>query len=91
MLHSKDCAELCLKVKEREVSQLCPTLCDPVDYSPPDSSIHGIFQARILEWIAISFFRDIPDPGIELTSLMSPALASGFLTTSTTWEAQMKV
>ena len=37
--------------------QSCPTLCDPVDYSPPGSSVHGIFQARILEWVAISYSR----------------------------------
>ena len=36
---------------------VCPTLCDPVDCSPPGSSVHGIFQARVLEWIAISFSR----------------------------------
>ena len=36
-----------------EVAQLCPTLCDPMDCSLPSSSIHGIFQARILEWVAI--------------------------------------
>ena len=42
---------------ESEVAQSCPTLCDPVDCSPPDSSIHGILQARILEWVAISFSR----------------------------------
>ena len=35
--------------------QLCPTLCDPRDYSPPGSSVYGIFQARILEWVVISF------------------------------------
>ena len=40
-----------------EVAQSCPTLCDPVDCSPPGSSIHGILQARILEWVAISFSR----------------------------------
>jgi len=46
----------CMKVKsEREVAQLCPTLCDPMDCSPPGSSIHGIFQARVLEWGAITF------------------------------------
>ena len=44
---------------ESEVAQSCPTLCDPVDYSPPGSSIHGILQARILEWVAISFSRDL--------------------------------
>ena len=47
-------------------------------YSPPGSSVHGILQARILEWAAISFSRDLPDPGIEL---MCPALAGGFFTT----------
>ena len=37
------------------VTQLCPTLCDPMDDKPPGSSVHGILQARILEWVAISF------------------------------------
>ena len=46
----------CVKVKrEREVAQSCPTLSDPMDCSPPGSSIHGIFQARLLEWGAIAF------------------------------------
>ena len=45
-----------MKVKsESEVVQLCPTLRDPMDCSLPGSSIHGIFQARVLEWVAISF------------------------------------
>ena len=42
---------------ESEVAQSCLTLCDPVDCSPPGSSVHGILQARILEWVAISFSR----------------------------------
>ena len=46
----------CMKVKsENEVAQSCPTLSYPVDCSPPGSSIHGIFQARVLEWVAIAF------------------------------------
>ena len=46
----------CMKVKnESEVTQSCPTLGDPMDCSPPGSSIHGIFQARVLEWGAIAF------------------------------------
>ena len=45
------------KVKESEVAQSCLTLCNPMDCSLPDSSVHGIFQARVLEWIAISFSR----------------------------------
>ena len=48
------------KVKsEREVAQSCPTLCNPVDGSPPGSSVHGIFQARVLEWGAIAFSEHI--------------------------------
>ena len=43
--------------KWSEVAQSCPTLCDPMDCSLPSSSTHGIFQARILEWVAISFSR----------------------------------
>ena len=45
-----------MKVKsESQVAQLCPTLSDPMDCSPPGSSVHGIFQARVLEWGAIAF------------------------------------
>ena len=44
------------------IAQLCPTLCDPMDCSPPDSSVHGILQARILEWVAIPFSRCSSQP-----------------------------
>ena len=47
------------------VAQSCPTLCGPRDYSPPGLSVHGILQARILEWVAIPSLRDLPDPGIK--------------------------
>ena len=57
------------------VTQLCLTLCDTMDCAPPVSSIHGILQARILEWVAISFSGDLLNPGIE------PELAGGFFTT----------
>ena len=50
------------------VAKSCLTLCDPMDCSPPGSSVHGVFQARILEWFATSFSRDLPDPGIESVS-----------------------
>ena len=43
---------------ESEVTQLCPTLCNPMDWNPPGSSTHGIVQARTLEWDAISFSRE---------------------------------
>ena len=50
----------CMKVKsESEVTQLCPTLGDPMDCSLPGSSVHGIFQARVLEWGAIAFSSKI--------------------------------
>ena len=45
---------------EREVAQSCPTLCDPMDYSPPGSSVHGILLEKILKWV------DIPSPRIRL-------------------------
>ena len=51
--------------------QSCPTLGDPVDHF----SVRRILQARTLEWIAVSFYRGLPDPGIEPASLVSPALA----------------
>ena len=62
---------------ESEVAQLCPSFCNPVDCSPPGSSIHGILQARILEWVAISFSRESSQPGIEPTS---PAMQADALT-----------
>ena len=53
---------------EVKVAQSCPTLCDFMDYSPPASSVHGILQARILEWFAIPFSRGSPthrlNPGL---------------------------
>ena len=47
------------------VTQSCLTLYDPVDCSPPGNSVHGILQARILEWVAIPFSRELPDQGIK--------------------------
>ena len=55
---------------------------DPVDCSPSGSAVHGLFQARILEWVAISFLTGSSDPGIKPESLVSPALAGGFFTTA---------
>ena len=50
----------CMKVKsESEVAQSCPTLSDPMGCSPPGSSVHGIFQARVLEWGAIAFSGEV--------------------------------
>ena len=66
---------------ENEVAQLCPTLCDPVDRSPPVSSVHGILQAGILEWVAISFSRGSSRSRIEPRS---PALQADALTSEPT-------
>ena len=53
---------VCLMLSWSEVARSCLTLCDPVDCSPPCSSIHGILHARILEWVAISFSRGSSRP-----------------------------
>ena len=64
-----------MKVKsEREVSQSCPTLSDPMDCSPPGSSDHGIFQARVLEWGAMAFSVDSATDTISLGKPKSPSL-----------------
>ena len=66
------------------VAQFCPTLCDPMDCRLPGSSVHKIFQVRVLEWVGIWIVvgsptqRDCLNPGIEP---MSPVLAGGFFTT----------
>ena len=64
------------------VAQSCPTLCHPMDCSLPGFSVHGILQARILEW------RPCPPPG-DLPDSRPLPLAGGFFTTSTTWEARI--
>ena len=67
--------------------QSCPVFFNPLDWSPPGSSVCGILQARILEWWPCLPPGDLPNPGIKPTSLVSPALAGGFFTPSATWEA----
>ena len=81
----------CMKVKsEMEFTQSCLTVCDPMEWSPPGSSVHGILQAGILEWVAMPSSRgNLPDPGIEPAFLTSPALAGGFFTTRATWEPSL--
>ena len=66
----------------RLVAKLCPTLCDPMGYSSPDSFVDGISQTRLLEWVALSFSRGSPDlePG-------SPALVGRFFTPETPGKA----
>ena len=56
---------MCVYVCVCTHTQFCLILCNPIDCSPPGSSVHGIFQARILEWVAISYTGDFPNPGIK--------------------------
>ena len=58
----------------------CPTLCDPMNCSPTGSSVHGILQARYWSELPFPSPGDLPDPGIEPASLMSPVLAGRFFT-----------
>ena len=62
-------------------AKYCLTSCNPLNYRPPGSSVHGISQARILEWVAISSSRDFPNPG-QTASPESTALADGFFMTA---------
>ena len=66
---------LCLRVC---VLTCVLTLCDPMDSSPPDSSVHGVFQARTLEWVAISFSREYSQPRDQ--THISCIIAGGFFT-----------
>ena len=70
--------------------QLCLTLCDPMDCSPPGSSVHGILQASILKWLPCPPPGALPNQGKVPMIPMFPALASRFFTTSTTWEDQLR-
>ena len=67
--------------------QSCLTLCNPIDCSRSGSSVHGILQARILQWVAMPYSKDLPYLRIEPASFLSLLLAGGFFTTSATWEA----
>ena len=67
--------------------QLCPTLCDNMDCIPPGPSVHGILQARYCSGLPCPPPGDLPDPGIEPTSLISPALAGRSLPLVPSWGA----
>ena len=70
------------------VMQLCPTLCNPMDYSPPDSCVHGILQARILEWLAFSFSMGSSRPRDRTLLFHFSCSGRQILYCCTTWEAQ---
>ena len=70
----------CMKVKsESEVTQSCPTLSDPMDCSPPGSSLHGIFQARVLEWVAIAFSNPVSESDFNALIVLSLILNTSFV------------
>ena len=76
----------CIRAKSL---QSCWTLCDPMGCNLPGSSVHGILQARILEWVVMPSSRDLPNSGIKPMSPEFPGLADRFFTTSTTWEVTL--
>ena len=67
------CAHICVCTHAKSL-QFCLTLCDPMDHSLPDFPVHGVLQARILEWLPCCPPGDLPDPGIEPASPVPPAL-----------------
>ena len=79
------CVHICAHIHTHTESY--PTLCDPTGCSLPVSAVCGISQARILERVAISYSRDLPDPGIEPMFLASPAFADRLFNSSTIWKS----
>ena len=69
------------------IAQSCLTLWDPMDGTPPDSPVCGVFQTRVLEWVAVSSSRGSSQPGIKPGPPASPALAGRFFTIGATLEA----
>ena len=67
--------------------QLCPTLCNSVDCSPPDSSVHGSLQTRILEWVAMPSSRGSSQPRDQTHVSYVSWVGSRFFATRATWEA----
>ena len=82
------CVCVCARAHVRAKSlQSCPSLWDPMDCSPPGSSVHGILQARTLEWVVMPSSRGSSRlKDLTHTSYVS-CMAGGFFTTSATWEA----
>ena len=72
------------------LGQLCPTLCGPMNCSLPGSCAHGIFQARYWSGVPFPTLGNLPDPGIQLVSLVSPILAGRFFTTSATTDSHLR-
>ena len=71
-------------------AQSCPTLWDPVDCSPPGFSVHGVLQARILEWVAMPPFRGSSEPRDQTHVSFISCVGRWVPTTNTTWEAPQR-
>ena len=84
-----DCFALSVCTRTKS-SQSCPPRHNPMDCSPPGSSVHGILQARILEWVIISFSRRSSQLRNQTTSLKSLVLAGVFFTTSAIWRRRRR-
>ena len=84
---SSNCCILtaCLRLHAKSLQSYL-TLCNPIDYRPPDSSVQGILPARILEWVAVPSSWGSSRPKGWTRDLKSPALGGGFFTTSANWE-----
>ena len=80
---SSTCVSLCCA----KSLQSCPILCDPMECSPPGFSVHGIVQARILEWVAMPSSRGSSRPRDGTHIFCVSCTAGGFFTTGATWEA----
>ena len=81
MLYTLNCNNYLIILRVHAVTPLGLTICDPVDCSPPGSSVHGISQARILEGLTISFSRGSSQPRDQITSPESPAFVGEFFAT----------
>ena len=81
--------EVLSRVQVCSVTQLCLTLCDPMDYSPPGSSVHGNFCARILEWVAISYSMEQSQPRDQTWVSCASCISRQILYHCTTWEATL--
>ena len=80
-----------LFICECSVTQSCLTLCDPMDWSLPGTSVHGILQARMLEWVTISFSRGSSQPRDLIRVFCVSCIGRWFFTPRATWEAYLSV
>ena len=78
-----------LSAQFSSVAQSCSTLCNPMDYSLPGSSVHGILQARILEWVAMTSSRGALQPRDQTQVSCVSCIAGRFFTHGVTWEAHI--